>query len=59
MREWTICKDAVNACTVIQKLPKELDKYDPEDVRIWAKSSLEWLRNECPGKLAKSRTANG
>ena len=49
-----IRKDAVHACTMIQTLPKELDKDDPEDVRIWAKSSLEWLRNECPGKLAKA-----
>ena len=33
---------------------KELDKDDLEDVRMWAKSSLEWLRNECRGKLAKA-----
>ena len=36
-----IRKDAVHACAMIRTLPKELDKDDPEDVRIWAKNSLE------------------
>ena len=47
-----IRKDACMVASMICTLPKELDPGNDTTTRAWVQATLQWLTNECPGKLA-------